>query len=213
MGDYKKYKEINNDFFDKLINGSSDEHLAVGQSKISHQKRFLKMLDIAELQNTKLLDVGCGLGAFYAFLKIKNINVDYYGFDINEKMLEGAKTNYPEISDRFKNIDIIENAIEDEFDYTISVGPLNLNLDEKTNYEMTFRLLDGLFKCSKKGFALSMTSVLSRKKNNDTFYYDPKLIIEHVSKYCNNYRVDHSYLPHDFTVFCYKDDFYNSFIK
>ena len=211
MDNYNKYKEINYNFFDKLINKSSDEHLAVGQSKISHEKRFLKILDLGNFQNSKILDVGCGLGAFYAFLKEKQIMIDYTGYDINEKMLEGAKANYPEIAERFKHIDIIDTAIENEFDYSISVGPLNLNMDEKTNYEMTFKLLDNLFKCSKKGFALSMTSILSRKKNEATFYYDPKMIIEHISKYCNNYRIDHSYLPHDFTVFCYKDNFYDSF--
>jgi cyclopropane fatty-acyl-phospholipid synthase-like methyltransferase len=211
MQDYDKYKEKNNTFFDKLISESADEHLAVGQSKISHEKRFLKMLDSGDLHNKNLLDVGCGLGAFYSFLKLKNISVNYTGYDINEKMLQGARDGHPEIADKFKNVDIIENVIENQFDYSISVGPLNLNMDEKTNYEMTFKLLDSLFKCSKIGFALSMTSVMSRKKNNDTFYYDPTLIVNHISKYCNNYRIDHSYLPHDFTIFCYKDDFYSSF--
>jgi len=211
MSNYNKYKEKNNIFFDKLINESHDEHSAIGNSKSSHEKRFSKILDLGNFQNSKILDVGCGLGAFYTFLKEKKIIIDYTGYDINEKMLEGAKANKPEISERFKNIDIIETAIENAFDYSISVGPLNLNMDEKTNYEMTFKLLDNLFKCSKKGFALSMTSILSRKKNEDTFYYDPKIIIEHIAKYCNNYRIDHSYLPHDFTVFCYKYNFYDSF--
>jgi len=211
MQNYNKYKEKNNAFFDRLINESTDEHLAVGQSKISHEKRFLKMLDIGDLRNKSLLDVGCGLGAFYSFLKLRNISVNYVGYDVNEKMLQGARNSHPEISDKFKNIDVIENAVENEFDYSISVGPLNLNMDEKTNYEMTYKLLDSLFKCSKIGFALSMTSIMSRKKNDDTFYYDPTLIINHISKYCNNYRIDHSYLPHDFAIFCYKDDFYSSF--
>lgn len=211
MQNYDKYKEKNNSFFDKLINESTDEHLAVGQSKISHEKRFSKMLDIGDLDNKSILDVGCGLGAFYSFLKLKNISVNYTGYDINEKMLQGARNSHLEIADKFKNIDLIENAIENQFDYSISVGPLNLNMDEKTNYEMTFKLIDSLFKCSKIGYALSMTSIMSRKKNNDTFYYDPALIVNHISKYCNNYRIDHSYLPHDFTVFCYKDDFYSSF--
>jgi SAM-dependent methyltransferase len=211
MKNYDKFKQVNNDFFDKLINQSTDEHTAVGQSRISHEKRFKKMLDIGDLRDKSVLDVGCGLGAFYSFLNENNIKSDYYGVDINEKMLNTARNNYPKMADKFKNIDIIESNIEQEFDYSISIGPLNLNMDEKTNYEMTFKLVDSLFKCSKIGFALSMTSIMSKKKNEDTFYYDPTLITNHISKYCNNYRIDHSYLPHDFTVFCYKDDFYSSF--
>jgi SAM-dependent methyltransferase len=190
---------------------SKDEHVAVGQSKISHEKRFRKMLDIGDLSGKKVLDVGCGLGAFYAYTQSKGIETDYHGFDINEMMLEGARKNYPELAERFRKTDIIEERLSEKFDYIISVGPLNLFLDEKTNYDMTFKLMDNMFEYALTGFALSMTSVLSRKKNNDTFYYDPELIIKHISKYCNNYRIDHSYLPHDFTIFCYKDDFYSSF--
>lgn len=116
------------------------------------------------MRNKNVLDVGCGLGAFYSFLKLKNISVNYVGYDINEKMLTAASRNYPEIADKFKNVDVIENVIKDEFDYSISVGPLNLNMDKQTNYEITFKLLDSLFKLSKIGFALSMTSIMSRKK-------------------------------------------------
>jgi SAM-dependent methyltransferase len=210
MQNYNSYKEKNNAFFDKLINDAADEHSAIGNSKASHEKRFLKILDIGDLRNKNVLDVGCGLGAFYSFLKLKNISVNYVGYDINEKMLTAASRNYPEIADKFKNVDVIENVIKDEFDYSISVGPLNLNMDKQTNYEITFKLLDSLFKLSKIGFALSMTSIMSRKKDDNTFYYDPSLIVNHISKYCNNYRIDHSYLPHDFTVFCYKDFFYNT---
>jgi SAM-dependent methyltransferase len=208
MKNYNKFKQVNNDFFDKLINGSTDEHSAVGQSKASHEKRFKKMLEIGDLDGSKILDVGCGLGAFYSFAASNNIKTDYYGIDINEKMLEGAREKYPQIKDRFSRVDLVEETINDTFDYCISVGPLNLLIDEETNYQMTYKLIDGLFKHARIGCALSMTSSLSRVKDKDTFFFDPKLIIAHVEKFCNNYRLDHSYLPHDFTIFCYKDNFY-----
>lgn len=210
MNNYNKYKEINNRFFDELVNQAADEHLAVGQSKLSHEKRLNKMLEIGNLSGKKLLDVGCGLGAFYTHAKKSGIDLDYTGFDINEAMLEGARKNNPAISSSFKKIDIIEEKVSETYDYVISVGPLNLFLDNETNYTMTFKMMDSMFNICKTGFALSMTSIHSRKKNNDTFYYDPEVITRHISKYCNNFRLDHSYLPHDFTIFCFRSDFYNS---
>jgi SAM-dependent methyltransferase len=211
MKNYDKFKQVNNDFFDKLIKQSTDEHTAVGQSRISHEKRFKKMLDIGDLRGKSVLDVGCGLGAFYSFLNQNDIKSDYYGIDINEKMLEGASKKYSEIANRFSRVDLVEEVMGQEFDYSISIGPLNLLIDEETNYQMTFKLMDGLFKHSKIGCALSMTSIHSKVKDNDTFFFDPKVIVNHAEKMCNNYRLDHSYLPHDFTIFCYKDDFYSSF--
>jgi cyclopropane fatty-acyl-phospholipid synthase-like methyltransferase len=210
MEKYKEYKKINNDFFEQLINDSKDEHSKVGWSTNSHQKRLNKIIEIGNLNNSSVLDIGCGLGAFYGFLKEKNINIDYYGFDVSEKMIGSVKKIYPEIASKFLLHDILTEETIEEFDYTVSIGSINLFLDEKTNYGMVFRMLEKMYKHSKIGFAFSMTSSLSRKKNNDTFYYDPKKIIDHVSTFCNNFRLDHSYLPHDLTVFGYKDDFYSS---
>jgi len=39
----------------------------------------------------KVLDLGCGNGRFYEVLG----NIDYYGVDISEKMIETAKNRYP----------------------------------------------------------------------------------------------------------------------
>ncbi|MBK7311188.1 MAG: class I SAM-dependent methyltransferase [Sphingobacteriaceae bacterium] len=210
MGNYDQYKKINNTFFEKLITNSNDDHSAVGQSSLSHKKRFDTMLKVGHLQDSTLLDIGCGLGSFYDFLNQCQLNTTYTGFDISEKMIQKAKKQHPQIAERFILKDILEDKVDSNFDYIVSVGPLNLFLDEKTNYDITLNLMEKMFKHANKGFAFSMTSALSRKKNNDTFYYDAKMIISHLEKYCNNYRLDHSYLPHDFTIFGYKDDFYNS---
>jgi len=54
-----------------------------------------------------------------------------------------------------------------------------------------------------------MTSSLSKKKNNETFYYNPFEIGEYVSSFANNFRIEHSFLPHDFVLFVYKKDLYD----
>lgn len=209
MKGYKKYKELNNDFFNRLISQSSNEHSSIGNSKESHEKRLKKVLEIGEMKNKKVLDVGCGVGSLLSYSIKQKIDLDYYGYDINEKMLIATREKFPSHAQKFQKVDIIEEEINEIFDYCISIGPLNLYLNEDVNYSLTFKLLDSMFKCSKIGFALSMTSILSKKKNRETFYYDPNRIIQHVAGYCNNFKLDHSFLPHDFVIFCYKNDFYN----
>jgi SAM-dependent methyltransferase len=208
MEGYKDYKKLNNQFFSKLLTDNSDEAKVIGNSPASHQKRFKKLLELGNFDGKSVLDIGCGTGAFYRFLSAHSSRFDYTGYEVNEKMLEKARKSHPEIADRFLLLDILEEPVDKSFDYCLSIGSLNLFMDEKTNYGMTFHMLDEMFAHCKIGFAFSMTSSLSRKKQADTFYYDPIIITNHVMRYCNNFRLDHSFLPHDFMLFCYKDDFY-----
>jgi SAM-dependent methyltransferase len=211
MIDYDKYKNVNNKFFDNLLSENDDEHAAVGWSSLSHQKRLLKICELGDFDNKSILDVGCGNGAFYEFLKKRNKDFQYTGYDINGQMLQRAKSLHPEVKEKFILKDLLEADITDQFDYSISNGPLNLFLSEEANYSITFQMIDKMFASSRIGFAFSMTSSFSRKKNKDTFYYDPEKIVSHLRTFCNNFKIDHSYLPHDFMVFCYKDDFYSQF--
>jgi cyclopropane fatty-acyl-phospholipid synthase-like methyltransferase len=209
MQEYNRFKNINDVFFNSLLESHKKEHSGVGYSEQSHLKRFKTLLDIGPLEGRTILDVGSGMGSFYGYLVQQGINAAYTGYDINQNMVEYAQKAYPDQADRFKLLDLIEEDNGSEFDFSVSVGPMNLLVNEETNYGMTLKMLDKMFEISKIGCAFSMTSSLSRKKNKDTFYYDPVLIMRHVGQYCNNYRLDHSYLPHDFTIFCYKDDFYS----
>lgn len=206
--DYKKVVEKNLDYFTKILEEFQDEHHAVAQSKVSHLKRFEKILELGDFNNKHILDVGCGIGGFYEFLKEKNINCDYTGIDINQKMIDTAKERNPEIKDKFFVFDIIEKEMNGTFDYIISVGPLNLKSSPSLNVDFTMRLLKEMYRMAVFGSALSMTSELTKKPSIGTFYYDPAIILSETAKFCSNLKIDHTYLPHDFTVFCYKKSLY-----
>ena len=206
---YKKVIEKNLGHFTKTLEEFKDEHYAVAQSKISHLKRFEKMLELGDFNNKHILDVGCGIGGFYDFLKEKGINCDYTGIDINPKMIDAAEKRIPGIKDKFFVFDILEKKMDKTFDYAISVGPLNLKFEPGLNMEFTIRLLKEMFHLTVIGSAISMTSALTKKPGIGTFYYDPAIVLSETVKFFSNVKIDHTYLPHDFTVFCYKRDLYD----
>jgi ubiquinone/menaquinone biosynthesis C-methylase UbiE len=67
------------------------EDFARKRSFLSPDIKFLA--DFAK-EGEKILDSGCGNGRL--FLALKEKNVDYYGVDFSEKLIEIAKKNYPE---------------------------------------------------------------------------------------------------------------------
>jgi len=206
---YQKVKEKNLQFFSGLLDQSSDRHFVVAQSEISHRKRFEKLLELGDFNGRSVLDVGCGIGGFWDFLQEKAIDCDFTGIDINPRMIETARDIHPQIKDKFFVCDIIEEKLHRDYDYIVSNGPLNLLFEGHLNMDMTMRLVRQMFESAFIGAAITMTSSLTRKPNAATFYYKPQDVLAETFKFCSNVRFDHTYLPHDFTLFCYKKSLYD----
>lgn len=206
---YDNVRKKNLDYFSKILEESENEHHAVGQSKLSQTKRFEKISELGDFNGKRLLDVGCGIGGFYRFLKEKGIVCDYFGIDINPGMIAAAKEKFPENKDKFFVFDILEEQMTETFDYVISVGPLNLKFETNQNMDFTMRLMKEMVRLTIVGAAISMTSSFTRKPNEETFYYNPAVVLSETAKFCTNIKIDHTYLPHDFTIFCYKRNLYN----
>ena len=53
--DYKKVVEKNLDYFTKTLEEFQNEHYAVAQSKVSHLKRFEKILELGDFNHKHIL--------------------------------------------------------------------------------------------------------------------------------------------------------------
>jgi SAM-dependent methyltransferase len=120
-------------------------------------KRYHMLADIAparDLNNSTVLDYGCGTGDFYKFLKRRGINVRYTGVDINENFISLAKNKYPECNFKVMNAD--DDQFEGFYDYIFICGVFNLEVpgvdDDMKNALVT------LFKHCNKGLALNALS-------------------------------------------------------
>ena len=88
--------------------------------------RFEILTEAADLNNKRILDFGCGNALLMDFMEQNNINCDYYGWDISEKMIEIANIRHPNVN--FKVIDILNDDLSDYlyyFDFIIISGVFN----------------------------------------------------------------------------------------
>jgi SAM-dependent methyltransferase len=194
-------------YFSRLATEHGATSHGVGMTLRSQIRRFETIMKIGDLEGKTLLDVGCGFGDFFTFLQDKGIRVDYTGFDITPVMIETAREKHPEVADRFHLVNILTEEISDRYNFVVSNGPLNVA--GEGNLLLMQRLMRKMFEICTIGTVVTMTSLLTKRPSEGIFYYDPAEILRHAGTFCQNFVLDHSYLPHDFALFCYKKSLYD----
>ncbi len=195
--------EIIKDFFNKLVekHGYSPKSLAYSGEK-SQKIKFNIVTKVGIEDNCSVLDVGCGFGDYFNYLKQQGIkNVKYCGIDISNKIVDLAKEKNSLVNVIQGNV--LDLSDDEKYDYVISLG-FNC-VKTGTNWETLTQVLDKMWKLSKKGIAYNAVSTFSETSPRKIYFVSPAKVIDYIM---NNltYKVvfRHDYMPHDFTIFAYK---------
>ncbi|HNY12663.1 MAG TPA: class I SAM-dependent methyltransferase [Candidatus Wallbacteria bacterium] len=173
------------------------------ESQVSQYTRFEVLSNIGEFEGEKILDVGCGLGDFLKYLKLKKIKAAYAGIDICDEMIDGAKEYFKKNPDaKFMTGDILEVKNASKYDYVVSSGAFNMNLG--ANDKMIKAVLKKMHDMAGKAAAVSMLSTYETFTNSLYYYYDPLEIFTFCKSICEKVVLRHDYMPHDFTIIMYK---------
>ena len=195
--------EIVKDFFNKLVekHGYSPKSRAYSGEK-SQKIKFNIVTEVGIEDNCSVLDVGCGFGDYFNYLKQRGIkNVKYCGIDISNKIVDFAKEKNSLVNVIQGNV--LDLSDDEKYDYVISLG-FNC-VKTGTNWETLTQVLDKMWKLSKKGIAYNAVSTFSEDSPRKIYFVSPAKVIDYIM---NNltYKVvfRHDYMPHDFTIFAYK---------
>jgi SAM-dependent methyltransferase len=201
MDPYSKDQLIS--FYNFHLKKFGDRPEALRWTPQGQLRRYHTLAGIApaeELNNSTVLDYGCGTGDFYRFLKRRGINVKYTGVDINENFIKLAKGKYPECTFKVMNAD--DDPLEGYFDYIFICGVFNLLVpgvqDDLRNALVT------LFRHCNKGLALNALSSHTPVKDLELNFTSPeetvKFAIENLSP---SVALRHDRIPNDFTLYIY----------
>lgn len=158
--------------------------------------RFKVLADIADLNNSSILDVGCGVGDFFFYLNQRFENVVYEGFDIVPRMIESAKEKYSNGNFKLADIEDYENS---SFDFVVASGVFTYRIE---NYmEKYMHIIKKMFDISRKGVAFNMLRKGGHIDDELYIAYDPEEITNLCKKFSKKVEIVKDYLPQDFTVY------------
>lgn len=191
-------------YYENCLERDQDEAKMVGwRSKRRQDLRFKIVSQIDDLNHNSVLDLGCGLGALGEFFQKQEIQVDYTGYEICGRMVNMAKNLRPYL--RIKEVDILEDDVQERFDWILSSGVFNLRLND--NRAFLEKMLARSFEICKLGVSVNMLSTYVDYQDVELYYARPEEVFALAKTMTRRVALRYDYMPYEFTVYLYKTDF------
>lgn len=173
-------------------------------SERSQLARFDVLYDIGIDIGCSIMDVGCGLGDLYEYVKARTGVFTYAGYDISPKMVETAEKRFPETT--FMVRDILESKPDPgSFDYVVASGTFNIRVREHDAFLRD--MISVMYSACKKAVGFNLLERQPYDWYDDGLYFSATQ--EEVVSFCSTLssitEVRTGYLPGDFTIFMYKE--------
>jgi len=177
---------------------------ALASGSTDHQKiRFDALLEVGNLNGKTVLDIGCGFGDFYGYLKEKGITAKYIGVDICPPFIDVCKERFPEAA--FEVCDIENSTPEGKFDYVISSQTFNNKLQFSDNEKVIRNVIKKCYEICEEGVAVDMMTKYVDFEEPRLHYYSPEEIFTFCKKLTKRVTLRHDYPLFEFMIYLYKD--------
>lgn len=163
--------------------------------------RFEILSGIGNLNNTSVMDVGCGHGDLRGYLAEKFTGIRYLGIDQVEAFLDVAIEKYGALTDTSFFHGDFSNADLPVTDYILACGALSYR---NSDADFALKTITKLFNSCRLGFGFNMLSAIDNPLGI-LIAFDPDIILSHCNSLTSKVVFKEGYYEHDFTVMLYKD--------
>jgi SAM-dependent methyltransferase len=176
------------------------DHRGLGfRTRSSQEKRFEALMSLGDFHGRSVLDVGCGFGDFLAYLRDHGIEPRYTGLDICEPMVRRCLERFEGSAATFHVGDVLAWEPREAPDYVVASGIFGLDSrDARARIRPTLRRM---FDWAQLGMACNFLSQRSLEPAENRVYVDPAEALEMALALTPAVRLDHAYLPNDFTLY------------
>lgn len=190
-------------YYHSQLHGHQTPERRVGWNTAQSQRvRFEALAEVGPLRGAKVLDIGCGLGAFWGYLKERRERVDYKGVDLFPNVIREAQKLYPDADFEVRRI-LSRPFRAGRFDYSFLSGVFNVKV--KDNWSYMKAILNSALGQSRKAVAFNVLNAEAGIMEKDRFAVDPKkLVIFGRSLGVSRVHLMDHYHHLDLTLFLYK---------
>ena len=172
------------------------------KSADSQLLRFGALASAFPLNNSSVLDVGCGYADFKTHLDKKFSNVSYTGIDLMPAFIHEAARRFASdthasfIHGDFENVELTQ------VDYVFSCGALSYR---NSNHYFPFSMIQKMLDTARKGIAFTMLNEENFPEHPLLKGYSKARIQTFCRSLSNNVKLIDTYLPDDFTIVISKE--------
>ena len=198
-------KQISNIYNKRFDNFNNTPKGVFWNSKLSQDLRLNIILDRV-LKNAKnevlsIADIGCGYGRLYEIIKERNLDnkIQYYGFDINQKLIDFCKNNK-----EFENVEFALSSFPfKKTDYVVMSGTYNLTPTNNISLweDYIIKNLTSNWKLVKKAMIFNCL-IKEKREINKALYYTELSWIKKICErnFCDPGVIKHNLLKDDITI-------------
>ncbi len=180
------------------------DHRGLGfRNRSSQERRFEALLQLGDFAGRRLLDVGCGFGDLLDFLIERGIRPIYTGIDLCEPMVRRCRERFSGASaQRFEVADVLDYRPDEPYDFVVASGIFGL--DAAGARERIRPTLERMLDWARVGAAANFLSRRTPSPAQARVYVEPSEVLAMGLELTPAARLDHAYLPNDFTLHLYK---------
>ena len=189
--------------YNKLAKKHGNDVKALHWPSVERQEApFQAFMRHVDFQDSSVMDIGCGFGDFFQFMKRHNIDIKYYGFDISEKLIDMGKSKYPEVANRLQVLDAT-NATLPQTDYAVISGTFNLKTTD--NWALITKTVANCFKSVNKAVLFNLISTYVDFQEPHLSYIAPEKIFAYAKTLSPFVDIINNYNPYEYMVAIFKE--------
>jgi len=178
---------------------------ALGEPKHRQAFFFDILAQVEGLEpSDSIIDVGCGYGDFFDFLRNKGWRGSYLGIDINPQLIEQGRRLYPEA--QLSVIDIQTTPLDRVWDWCICCQALTSATEAAPFIDHFESMLGIMWGLCRKGLVFNLLSPLADYTH--PVHARPPFadVLRILTKLTNRFTLRHDYMPYEYAIYACKEN-------